>query len=112
MEIFETKSETWVLTEAEVLELFAFLISSARTQLDDPANYGAMRLLTAFEELRDAVIERVSEETRAVLEKTLDKTADAHINMLDTDYYTQAIDDLNRMMAQYLVEQSGLGGKS
>jgi hypothetical protein len=33
-----------VLTEAEAIELFAFFISAARTQLDDPCQYASMRL--------------------------------------------------------------------
>jgi hypothetical protein len=112
MSIFRDKEKTMVLSEAEILEFLAFLISSARTQLDDPANYGSMRLLTVFEDLRDIVLERVSAETRAMLEKTIEKTTDAQINMLDTDYYTEALDELNRMMAQFLVEQSGLEDRS
>ena len=35
-----------VLTEDEAVELFAFLMTSARSQLDDPCRYASMRLLT------------------------------------------------------------------
>jgi hypothetical protein len=36
-----------VLTEDEALELLAFLIAAARTQLDEAAEYGPLRMLTA-----------------------------------------------------------------
>ena len=36
-----------VLTEDEALELLAFLITAARTQLDEAAEYGPLRMLTA-----------------------------------------------------------------
>ena len=112
MDALQKKTKTMVLSEAEVLAFFAFLLSSARAQLDDPATYASMRLLTAFEDLRDIIKDRVSDDTRALLEETVDMTADAQINMLDTAYYSQALDVLNRLMAKYMVEQSGLGSES
>ena len=36
-----------VLTEDEALELLAFLVTAARTQMDEAAEYGLLRLLTA-----------------------------------------------------------------
>jgi Family of unknown function (DUF6092) len=36
-----------VLTEDEALELLAFLVTAARTQLDEASEYGSLRLLTA-----------------------------------------------------------------
>ena len=98
-----------VLSEDEALGFFAFLIASARAQLDDPATYASMRLLTAFEDMRNLVMDRVSNETRNMLESTIDMTTDAQINMLDTDYYTGVLDELNRILAAYMVEQSDLG---
>jgi hypothetical protein len=35
-----------VLSEAEGLELLAYLVTAARTQLDEAAEYGPFRLLT------------------------------------------------------------------
>jgi hypothetical protein len=40
-------SENFVLTEDEALELLAFLVTAARTQVDKPHEYGPLRLLTA-----------------------------------------------------------------
>ena len=56
-----------VLTEDEALELLAFLVTAARTQLDEASEYGSLRLLTAANRLADAVADRVSPATRALL---------------------------------------------
>lgn len=110
MEIFEDKSKTLVLTEAEALELFAFLLSSARTQLDDPANYASMRLLTAAEELREFIRERVSLETQTLFANTDEITTRAQIYMADTEAYTADLDELCRMTAKFFVDNSDLKG--
>src|ERR1700754_1163098 len=60
-------SPSWVLDEDDALELLAFLITSARTQVDEAAEYGPLRLLTAAHRLGDAVSSRTSEETAALL---------------------------------------------
>src|SRR3954466_9330293 len=42
----------WVLDEDDALELLAFLVTAARTQVDEAAEYGPMRLLAAAHRLR------------------------------------------------------------
>ena len=108
MEIFPNKSENMVLTEAEALELLAFLLSAARSQLDDPASYASMRLLSTAEALRENIRERVSPETQAFLAGTDELTARAQIYMSDLDAYTFDLDQLCRMTAQFFVDQSNL----
>src|SRR5262249_12719415 len=56
---------TLVLTEDEALELLAFLVTAARTQLDEAAEYGPLRLLLAASRLADAIGPRVSPDSRA-----------------------------------------------
>jgi hypothetical protein len=56
-----------VLTEDEALELLAFLVTAARPQLDQASEHGSLRLLTAANRLADAVADRVSPATRALL---------------------------------------------
>lgn len=101
-------TESMVLTEAEAVELFAFLIASARTQLDDPCLYASMRLLTAAETLRDFVRARVSSDTLELLDETAETITHAHIYMSDTEDYTATLDALCRMVAQHVVARSGL----
>jgi hypothetical protein len=101
-------AETLVLSEAEAIELFSFLVSSARTQLDEPCRYASMRVLTAAEILRDFVMERVSPDAQTLLEGTVNTITHAHVYMADTEVYTTALDDLCREVADYVVNQSGL----
>jgi uncharacterized protein DUF6092 len=62
-------SENFVLTEDEALELLAFLVTAARTQMDEPHEYGPLRLLTAANRLGDFIMQRASPETQQLLSK-------------------------------------------
>ena len=108
MNKLEQFSKTWVLTEEEGLELLAFLFSSARIQLDEPCQYGSMRLLSAAEKVRDAIRERVSSDTRNLLDGTDEMTTYAQIHTSDLENYTATLDELCRHFARYLVEKSGM----
>jgi len=108
METSQPTAEPMVLTETEAIELFATLLASARTQLDEPCSYASMRLLSAAEILRDYVWERVSPENRTLLDATAEKIDHAQMNTADTEDYTATLDTLCRMAAQHLVAQSGL----
>ena len=108
MEISAGLSKSMVLSEADALELFAFLIASARIQMDEPSQYASMRLLTAAENLREFMMESVSSDTRKVLDETVDLTTHAQIHMADKEGYSDTLDELCGMVAQHLVEQSGL----
>lgn len=101
-------AEKRLLTEDEAIELFAFLITSARTQLEDPVNYGPMRLLTAAEKLRDLVAEKVSPAAQAMLAATVDKSERAQIIMNDPEAFAEALDELCVLVAEYLVRQGKL----
>ena len=57
----------FVMTEDDALELLAFLVAAARTQIDEPPEYAPLRLLTAAQRLGDSMIERVSPGTRQLL---------------------------------------------
>lgn len=102
-------AENFMLTEEQAVELFTFLIASARTQLDDPHHYASMRLLTAAEMLRDFISERTSDPIQEFLNTTVEKSEKAQIIMNDTGAFAAALDELCAMTAQFLVEQSGLG---
>jgi hypothetical protein len=77
-------TETKLLSEAQAVELFTFLITAARTQVDDPCLYASMRLLTAAEKLRDFISADASPDFQAMLAATEDKTERAQIIMNDT----------------------------
>jgi hypothetical protein len=48
-------SENFVLTEDEALELLAFLVTAARTQVGEPHEYGPLHLLIAANRLGDFI---------------------------------------------------------
>ena len=90
--------------------MFTFLITAARTQLDDPCLYGSMRLLSAAEMLRDFMAHDASPPARQLLAATMEKTEHAQIIMNDVEAYTAALDELCEMTARYLVKQANLTG--
>ena len=99
-------TESMVLSEAEAIELFVSLIASARTQIDEPCSYASMRLLSAAEDLRDFVWERVSPEARILLDETAETITYAQNHTNDTEKFTATLDALCRTAAQHLVAQS------
>ena len=105
-------TDTNLLTEEQAIELFTFLVTSARTQLDDPCAYASMRLLTAAEKLREFISPGLSPEARQLLDSTVEKTEHAQIIMNDAERYTAALDDLCELVARYLVARSDLAGGS
>ena len=62
---------TWVLDEDDALDLLAFLVTAARTQVDEAREYGPMRLLMAAHRLADAMATRCSGPTAALLAEDL-----------------------------------------
>ena len=56
-----------VLTEDEAVELLAYLVTAARTQLDEAAEYGPLRLLTAARRLGELIAPRSSEPLRELV---------------------------------------------
>ena len=56
-----------VLTEDDAVELLAYLVTAARTQLDEAAEYGPMRLLTAARRLGEMIAPRASEPVRQLV---------------------------------------------
>ena len=61
----------WVLDEDDALDLLAFLVTAARTQVDEAREYGPMRLLMAAHRLADAMAARSSTPTAALIAEDL-----------------------------------------
>jgi hypothetical protein len=96
----------WVLTEEEAIELLALLITSARTQLDEPAMYGPLRLLTATERLSAFMRERASPQAQPVLQNLVENIPEMHMRMTDDDWYRERLDTLCKAIAALLVQKS------
>ena len=99
-------SENWVLTEAEAIELLALLIASARIQLEEPAHYGPLRLLTATQRLSAMMLERSSDKSRAFLQDAIQRIPAMHMAMSDVESYAASLDELNRAVAKCLLRHS------
>src|SRR2546428_11902001 len=93
---------TMVLSEDEALELMAFLVTAARTQIDEAAEYGSLRLLTAAGRLADIIVGRVSPETRAVLTGPLKQVPRPAGRTADPDGYVTALDGVGHAMGRPL----------
>ena len=101
-----------VLTEDEALELLAFLITAARTQLDEAAEYGPLRMLTAAGRLADFMAERASPATREFLAGPLKALPEAVLRSVDPSRYADQLDAVCRAVADHLVSHFGGGGAS
>lgn len=97
-----------VISEEQGVELLAFLITSARCHLDDPPDYGSMRLLDAAERLSDFMKGRASPETQQLLALILKESPRVQSTITDRDQYTSLLDELCRDVARYLVEHSAV----
>src|SRR5262252_7603242 len=100
-----------VLNEDEALELVAFLVTAARTQVDEAAEYGSLRLLTAAARLAESIAERVSPETRTFLTGPLRQIPDLAVRTADPDGYVAALDGVCRALGEHLVTHFGLDRK-
>jgi hypothetical protein len=99
-----------VLSEDEALELLAFLVTAARTQVDEAPEYAPLRLLTAAQRLSAAILERVSPATRQVLSESLTQIAAVETPSADPDGYRAKLDAMCAALAQHLVAHFGQRG--
>ena len=103
-------ADTMILTEDEVLELLALLVTSARTQLQEPAHYGPMRLLVAAERLSQMAKNRTSSDTQRFLAKVTQDIPEINDQALDLDGYTAPLDALCYAVGQHLAEHFSQNG--
>ena len=101
---------TLVLSEDEVVELFSYLLTTARVQIDDPDYYGPMRLLSAAEKLRDFVAGRSSYDLQEFFEDTKSIINKAHLVVNDTEKFTAELDRISAATAKYLLRANEIGG--
>jgi hypothetical protein len=97
--------ESTVLTEDQAIELLAYLVTAARTQIDEASEYGPMRLLTAAQRLAVFAAPRVSTETRELLEGPIQQMPQPATQSGDPDGYTAALDRMCGAVAEHLVNR-------
>src|SRR4030095_879924 len=92
-----------VMTEDEALELLAFLVPAARTQVDEAPEYAPMRLLTAARRLSEAIMKRVPLATQQVLSEPMAQIAAVESTTVDPDVYREKLDTLCAALSRHLV---------
>jgi hypothetical protein len=93
----------WVLDEDEALELLAYLITAARTQVDEAAEYGPLRLLTGARRLAERIAPRSSEATAEFVRGPLDQMPELAVPHAGRDEYVARLDELCRVLAAHLL---------
>ncbi|MGW2556556.1 DUF6092 family protein [Streptomyces sp. NPDC001635] len=98
----------FVLAEDDAVELFAYLVTAARTQLDEAAEYAPMRLLTAASRLAEMIGPQASAGLRPLLEEVRKQAGETTVQAGDPDGYAQRVDVLCRELATHLVTRLNL----
>lgn len=97
-----TTAPVWVLDEDEALELLAYLVTAARTQVDEAAEYGPMRLLTGARRLAEQITSRSSDATAAFVHNKLDQVPELAVPRTGREEYVARLDELCRSLAAHL----------
>ena len=92
----------WVLDEDEALELLAYLVTAARTQVDEAAEYGPLRLLTAARRLAERIAPRSSDATSAFITGPLERVPELAVPRAGREEYVARLDELCRALAAHL----------
>jgi hypothetical protein len=91
-----------VLDEDEALELLAYLVTAARTQVDEAAEYGPMRLLTAARRLAERIAPRSSDGTAGFVQGPLTRMPELAMPREGREEYVARLDELCRELATHL----------
>jgi len=97
-----------VLDEGDGVELLAYLVTAARTQLDEAAEYAPMRLLTAARRLAEMAEPNASARLRPLLRDIRQGCSETAVQAGDPAGYVERLDALCRTVAEYLVRSLGL----
>lgn len=100
-----TVERSGVLTEDEALELLAYLVTSARTQVDEAAEYGPLRLLTAARRLGEAIAARSSDATAAFVAGPLEALPELAVPKAGREEYVARLDEVCRRLAVLLTDR-------
>ena len=105
----ESEDETVrVLDEGDAVELLAYLVTAARTQVDEAAEYAPMRLLTAAGRLAEMAEPTASARLRPLLREIRRGVSETAVQAGDPAGYADRLDALCQAVAEYLVRSLGL----
>jgi len=97
-----------VLTEESALEVLAFLVTAARTQTEEAAEYGPMRLLMGARLLAQRIADQVPDDDQLhPLVTEIAGLQPVRTPTRDRDAYLASLDTLCERVAETLVAQAG-----
>ena len=99
-----------VLEEDDGVELLVYLVTAARTQLDEAAEYAPMRLLTAAGRLAELVEPNAGASLLPLLRDIRQGFSETAVQAGDPAGYVERLDALCQTVAEYLVSSLGLDG--
>jgi len=99
-----------LLDEDDAVELLAYLVSAARTQLDEAAEYAPLRLLTAAGRLAEMIEPNASVGLKPLLRDIRQQSSETAVQASDPDRYTEGMDALCERTARYLLTSQHLDG--
>lgn len=100
-------SQRMVLSEEDVFELLAFLITSARGCIHEPETYGTFRLIDAASRLIGFVLDSGQAEDEGFLRQLKDEIdGEKLLLMTDEERYFQFLRDVAREIAQQLKKRA------
>jgi len=97
-----------VLDEDDGVELLAYLVTAARTQEDEAAEYAPLRLLTAAGRLAEMIEPNASARLRPLVRDVRQGCSETAVQAGDPAGYVERLDALCRTVAEYLVRSLGL----
>lgn len=105
-------TDAWGLSQEAVLEVLAYLVTAARTQVDEAAEYGPMRLLTAARRVAENVPEAVAGAQGPAVGGLLEELRRAEPTATPTrgrEDYVARLDRLCERVAEALLEVNDRG---
>jgi len=100
--------DTLVLSEDEVLELVAFLVTAALLLPDEPEDYGPMRLVAAAQRLCTFAAPRSTEDTHAFLTWLANAaTPEMRRRNSDPEAYRRFLDESSHAVVRLMARRAG-----
>jgi Family of unknown function (DUF6092) len=100
-----------VLSEQAAVEVLAYLVTAARTQLDEAAEYAPLRLMTAAGKLADGIAQHASAPVRQLI-AAVESVPPTATPRADRDGYVARIDAICLAVADCLLALDDPGSES
>jgi Family of unknown function (DUF6092) len=102
----DNAADRLVLSETAAVEVLAYLVCAARTQLDEAAEYAPLRLITAASRLADGLRTRASAPVQSLI-AAIESVPATATPRTDRDAYIATIDQVCLAVADCLLALNG-----